>query len=444
VSTLDYVYRYPFASSIDSSLDASQIQLSTSLEESSDDLFFNGRIQQPQLFGQMCTVLSDTVGTRFYQKLDSKAILDPVVTSGGGMLRMEGFSACCGVYARIDLDPESFDVELRGKGTTNVDFNTSMKLALKQLRKNDWASLQVGGQNVSLATTNQTVIERKVKLPVRWVKGFSEVQAYHTRLIESINLSPADAIQLFRSFPPKSTKATLYIVPSGKGCRLAARQVPGAIRVDGVERLKIIEPLLQHSRVLAIWYDEESQVSCWEVRFDQARYFNLISPELNRGFSGEGQMLTKIAAASSDETIDLVANRLQWQSQIDCGQLAIELRQSLRDIENALAALSTKGLAGFDLKSGKYFHRVLPFDADAIEKNQPRLIAARLLIDHVEIRHIQNDETDAIVSSGDDKYFVRLRLDGDRCNCMWWSRHQGSRGPCKHVLAVKLKTEATK
>lgn len=31
-----------------------------------------------------------------------------------------------------------------------------------------------------------------------------------------------------------------------------------------------------------------------------------------------------------------------------------------------------------------------------------------------------------------------LRLGHDRCTCPWFAKHQGSRGPCKHVLAARL------
>ena len=37
---------------------------------------------------------------------------------------------------------------------------------------------------------------------------------------------------------------------------------------------------------------------------------------------------------------------------------------------------------------------------------------------------------------------VRLGPDGARCTCPWFARHQGQRGPCKHVLAVQLVMEA--
>ena len=69
----------------------------------------------------MLLVLSDVVRTHFF--LPQPALLDPVVTSNEAMLRFEGFSGCCGVYARVDLPAEAFDSDIQGRGTTNVDFN---------------------------------------------------------------------------------------------------------------------------------------------------------------------------------------------------------------------------------------------------------------------------------------------------------------------------------
>jgi hypothetical protein len=33
---------------------------------------------------------------------------------------------------------------------------------------------------------------------------------------------------------------------------------------------------------------------------------------------------------------------------------------------------------------------------------------------------------------------VRLSPSGVRCTCPWFSKHQGQRGPCKHVLAAQM------
>ncbi len=125
-TAVSYTYRYPFESAVETAASSVHVRMATSLDGTSDDLFFDGKLRRPAVVGQMLTVLCDTVRTRFYQPLNPLA-LDPVVTSGGGMLRFEGFSSCCGVYSRVDLKPEAFDVDLRGKGTTNVDFNDRMR-----------------------------------------------------------------------------------------------------------------------------------------------------------------------------------------------------------------------------------------------------------------------------------------------------------------------------
>ena len=36
---------------------------------------------------------------------------------------------------------------------------------------------------------------------------------------------------------------------------------------------------------------------------------------------------------------------------------------------------------------------------------------------------------------------VRLTADGARCTCPWFAKHQGTRGPCKHILAVQILCE---
>jgi hypothetical protein len=147
-TAFNYTYSYPFDSAVLEAAGGPAIRLATSLEESADDLFFDGRLRRPALVGKCLTVLSTIVRTRFYQPLDPM-VLDPVVTSGGGFLRFEGFSSCCGAYARVDLSPDAFDVDLRGKGTTNVDFNDAMRAALRRMDDDQDARLQVGGDGVT-------------------------------------------------------------------------------------------------------------------------------------------------------------------------------------------------------------------------------------------------------------------------------------------------------
>ena len=439
-TAVSYTYRYPFESSIESESATPQMRLATSLDETSDDLFFDGRLRQPAVVGKMLTVLCDIVRTRFYQRFDP-LVLDPVVTSGGGMLRFEGFSSCCGVYARVDLPPAAFDVDLRGKGTTNVDFNDPMRAALRRLTDRDEASFQVGGEGVTLTTGEQQIIERKVKLPVRWVKGFCEVQAYQPRLVPQLELTPTEARDVMKSLPKGNSRTGSFITKTGRAYRASPRQKPGSVRVEGADRVRALEPLLPVAKSVRVWYDEDAQTSGWEIDTDVGRLFALISPELNRGFSGEGQMLERLAVGDWQDALPRVADSLNWQSHIAPSDVAKAAEVSEREVEAALAILGARGLAGFDVTSGQYFHRVLPFDLEKVEQLQPRLKNARKLVERVEVLSQDGPDVDATVPGSDFTHYVRLRLTGHKCTCRWHARYQGQRGPCKHILATRMKVE---
>ena len=83
-----------------------------------------------------------------------------------------------------------------------------------------------------------------------------------------------------------------------------------------------------------------------------------------------------------------------------------------------------------------YFHRDLPFDRSALDEMQPRMKAAEALhaIGAVEVADAEN----ALVVSGDTTYSVRTDAESTSCTCLWFAKHRGERGPCKHVLAVQL------
>ena len=47
-------------------------------------------------------------------------------------------------------------------------------------------------------------------------------------------------------------------------------------------------------------------------------------------------------------------------------------------------------------------------------------------------------QAEAYVQGTEVEHRVRLRPEGDTCTCPWYGKHQGDRGPCKHVLAARL------
>jgi predicted nucleic acid-binding Zn finger protein len=83
--------------------------------------------------------------------------------------------------------------------------------------------------------------------------------------------------------------------------------------------------------------------------------------------------------------------------------------------------------------ANSYFHRVLPFDLALVDDLNPRLAAARELLEQQAVKIIRNDPVEAQV--GDHR--VREVAHEMQCTCPWFAKYQGARGPCKHVLAVE-------
>jgi hypothetical protein len=388
----------------------------------------------------MLLVLSQVVRTHFFKPRPRN--LDPVVTSSEDMIRFEGFSGCCGVYARADLSSNAFQTEIQRHGTTNVDFNDRMRAELLRIRDTDEVRLSVGAGELALQRGGESVVEKKVKLPIRWIKGFSEVQAYQPTLTLKVELQTAEARHFLRSLPRGGgPKQACYMVPIGRALRLSTRSAPGAIPISGTDRLRVVEPLLRCAQNVRIWADNESGTCAWELGFSIGRFFLMISPDLYRGFSGEGQVLTRLAAGADEDTLRIVRSCLNWQTGLDSNALARETGYRVEEVETALAVLGSRGLAGFDVNAGRYFHRELPFDLELEETLQPRLKGARKLLDEKRVEVLQRNskhDLDVAVGGTDVTHHVRLRADGDRCTCPWFSKHQGERGPCKHVLAARM------
>lgn len=438
---IDFTYRYAFESNIQQSAKGKpQLSLATCDANSAQVYFFDGRVRHPRMLGEMLYVLSDVVRTHFFLPRPT-VFLDPVVTSNEEMLRFEGFSGCCGVYARVDLPASGFDGDCKRRGTTNVDFNNDMRAALLRLRDEEEVGLAVGTDELVLSRDGTKTIEKKVKLPLRWIKGFSEVQAYQSRLEPRIEVSAAEGLRFIRDLPKSSRpKMPSYAIPSGGSMRLTQRNQSGAVQILGTHRVKVIEPLLIRAKGLRVWYDEVSGASGWEVIYPEGTFFLMISPEVYRGFSGEGQLLATLAAPPPDASIAKVRAALKWQSKVDPAKLAETLQLAEGEVAAALGILGTRGLAGYDATNGHYFHRELPFDLATVEEMQPRLSNARKIVEAGKVRRIghSSEPTKFEVDGTGTVHLVSLSESGDSCTCPWFSKYQGQRGACKHVLAASL------
>ena len=439
-AAVSYTYRYPWASGVVASPRARILQLATCSTGAGHPNFFHGRIEQPRCVADMLLALLEIVRSHYF--LPRLPQMDPVVTSNDAMLRFEGFSGCCGVYVRVDLATAGIECERAGRGTTNVDFNMPMRAALMRLSDQERVEFSVGREAFTLASGESRVVEKKVRLPLRWIKGFSEVQAYLPRLRAVAEVNGAEARRFARSLPAGSVpRQPSFAVQSAGGLRLSQRPAAECAQVHGLHRLRTLVGLVQRAVGLRIWSDPLSGASAWEVILPPGRVTLLLSPATERGFSGEGQVLATLAGGVGEPALASVRAQLCWQNELHLGQVAAVTGLREDEVAAALAALGARGLAGYDCSSGRYFHRELPFDHDLVEALQPRLLAARELLQQNKLRPlaaVAGGGHDVAVVGSDVLHHVRLRADRDRCSCPWFSKYQGERGPCKHILAARL------
>jgi hypothetical protein len=405
--------------------------------------FFDGFLAHAEQTATALLCVAKVARTRYFLPPGTLAAIlraaDPVVTSNGDRLRFESFSACCGVYARLDVLPSGLDAPPLGTGTTNVDFNPPMREALARVGGFDPLHVEVG-EDVVVTTFDGSVTEKKVPLPERWLKGFAEVQVAGSTMRPVLEVDGAEARRFVRSLPPPAggRGVPLWVAPAGRGLRLTSR--PGGVCLAGPERLRVLEPLLRFATGLrayapAVARPGDPAASVWELAMDGARMVVTLSPDVSRGFSGEGGVLYDLAAADVTDDADLVSALLAFEPRVDVPRLAREAGLPEERVLRALGALGAAGRVGYDAAEGAYFHRELPYDAEALEGMHPRLRDARALVAAGAVR-IEGDV--AYVRSGDAEHVVRTTVEGPRCSCPWYGKHRDTRGPCKHVLAADL------
>ena len=442
VPTAEHTYRYLEPSSVQETGSQAEVSLATSGGAAANPYFFTGFLAGPRQTSQALLVVAEVARTRYYEPPNMVAAriaaADPVVTSNLDRLRFESFSACAGVYARLDLEPGVLDGQPRAWGTTNVDFNPPMRAALARVHDDEAMLMHVGHDEVRVETLAGSAVDRKVPLPERWLKGFAEVQVASARMVLRHDLPAVEARRFLQSLPRTRSRAVAWATPAGGGLRLASRPTDAAACLAGPERLRLLEKLLPFARSLRIYGPlpesrRSPEPSAWELELDGARVVLALSPELFRGFSGEGGVLADLAT-DDEAVVEQVADSLHGEPTIDTDQVSRTTGIERPDVQTALGALGAAGRVGYDLGQSAYFHRELPYDRATLEGMHPRLLGARELVETGAVRLSENG---GVVRSGDAEYVVRFEDGVARCTCTWFAKHRGERGPCKHVLAVQ-------
>lgn len=406
-------------------------------------VFFRGHIQRPDVAAAGLLTLLNVASTRYFNPIPGGfASLDPAVTAHGDRLRCEAFSACNGVYVRLDLNAQVFDSGTLGFGTTNIDLHAPLARALAGIQASDKLFLSVGPDEIAVTTNGEKHIERKVHLPERWVRALAETQSIAAGMALRASLDNMAWRRFIHALPTSGGSGAgvkMWLIPSATGIRQTGRPLSGAISLAGSAKLssmKRLQHLVQSVNIYGpeVRTDTKAAVSVWEFLLPGGRITLMLSPEPYRGFSGEGAMLQALGISNTTDA-HILDPLLAWEPVIDLRGLVEETQLTEDRLKGALQVLATSGHVGYDLHENAYFHRQLPFVEARVEANYLRLAAARELL-----------ASGAVCRQGE---YLRVTVEGrnrwvnfsgavPRCTCYFWMKHQGTRGPCKHILAAQL------
>lgn len=443
---LEQSYRYQFPSAVEGHGADRRLRLATSGGPAPNPEFFRGRLLLPVVASDLLLTVGDVARARFHvppaMLVRILQLADPVATCADDRLRFEAFSACCSVYGRVDILPDGYEGELVGRGTTNVDMGMYLRAALAGVQDRGDLGLAVGASSLEVVADATSAVERRVPLPSRWIRGFLEVQSVMADLEPVAAIDGAAARAFLRSIPKSPPRAPVWVGQAGRRLRLSHHDAGrGSTPVSGLARLRLFERAARHATGLRLYAVPGEGSTGWQLDVPGGRLTIVLSPDVWRGFSGEGRALHRLAAAAPAGSVAAVRGALGWEPRLSVEELAATTNRTRSDVESALAVLATSGLVGFDLADGGFFRRELPFDLGRGERLQPRLRDARRLVEAgaVRVESATEDGLAAWVAGPQGvEYRVRSSDQGWTCTCPWYGRHRGDRGPCKHVLAVQL------
>jgi predicted DNA-binding WGR domain protein len=407
-------------------------------------------------------------------------ILDPVVTVHPDQVFFEVFSKDEGSYAKLGIDLTAFDLDAAPQcGTTNIDFSPTLFAGVEQMRSYRQTRLSVGKEAVALATTSAVkVLEKQVRVPDSWLRGFLQVQSAAALPRDVFHLSAIDLYNLLRHLRMNGDRKgrrrglRIELVP-GEAPRLVLEpwetvltSTAGAykgrasrvVRLWGRRRLLMLRRLLPFVEQAEVHVLGSGLPSFWVLRagpatltlglsgftaanWSQAAGFDLLLPRRVRGGEALERVLRHLATV--------------WVA--DVRQLSAATGLKGEALIEGLQAGCQQGRLMYDVAADVYRLRALteaPLDMGRLEYRNQRertahdLLARRGAVEIVSENRIAGTglELTGKVAVAEDRREYRPQMlltdEGQvskaECTCTFFRKQGLKAGPCAHLVALRL------
>lgn len=412
-------------------------------------------------------------------------LLDPVISVHPDRVLLEVFSKDEGCYGLLSFDHSVFtgngDTQF---GTTNIDYSETLAHSIEQIRSFRQTRLSIGQEAVGLQVetaavrADDEVIEKKVQVPVSWLRGFLQVQSAAHLPMDHIRLKAIDLYNVLHHL-------RLHADVKGKRRGLAIELVPGQyprlileptdtvitssaapyqgkqakiIRLWGRRRLALLKRMLPFAEHVDVALLGNGMPSYWTLsgqgvsltlaltgfsaaNWSQALNFDLLLPRHQ----------------NSDDSVKQVLTYLQSRHVASFDQIAEASQLSRTDCFAALQQACQQGWVMYDRHAAVYRYRPLtaePLDMAHFRYRQPaeqqayELLAQADGIGALDVMLLPTEgvEVAATINVAADKrsYLSKLKLNEEgmvakaECSCHAIMQHGLAHGPCSHLVALRI------
>ena len=411
-----------------------------------------------------------------YQKdRDAWFVLDPVITVHPDEVFFECFSQDESTYGRLGCSYEVFkNINEFACGTTNIDYSANLYNEFQKIRDYKDTQFTIDPKGFNVQTTDEDAFnEVKIDLPESWVRGFLQVSSAMTLPAHTFDLHPMDMHNILfilkrkkEIIGPRSLRfrlkpnepITVLVEPFGIEIHCPRSIYYGKtaeeVRVWGRRRLLILERLLAITSKFTVHLLGTGLPSFFVADLGYMSFTLGMSGWTANDWSKAGNFdLMAPRTKTDDWTKTLIFNALRenWCETSEALSKRLGLEKTI--VEGALSAYTQAGRVIYDLNKKVYRVRELSHEPLPMEKlrfDNPKEAAATQLIEQNKVK-VQAEQlpNGALKLTGSVKenrqvFTPELLIDADdrlkqaTCGCHFYIQNKLFKGPCEHILALRL------
>ncbi len=402
---------------------------------------------------------------------------DPVVTVAPDVVFFECFAKDESAYGCLTVARDAFSTDgTSGLGTTNVDYSLALYEHFQTLRTYRSTRLLVDPSGFEVTTSHaEGIREEKIDLPPSWLRGFGQLQAAMALPSTRAELSVDVVYSLLAWLKRHREKAgprclrlrlspgarpTLAIDPWGVELPSSGAPYDGPTPVEvklwGRRRLMCLARLLPMTEKVEVLVFGSGLPSIWIVHMGEMRFVLGLSGWTANDWTRGSNLDTFFAGFEATPSVtDAVGRYLETVHFASLEALERQTEAPRRHVLAGLHQLAKQGQLVYDFAVKLYRWRPLmpvALSTSVLGRENEEIVHAREAVKSHAVS-ISRDERLSLgrrllvakVASTECEGIVDLdgAFRGAKCSCSFFYKNRLRKGPCRHLLALRMQAMET-